>query len=881
MDKAYLQNSFKVSTRDFYRTYFFETTNKKWLSAVIFAIFISETLEKIFFSPVPLTQATKFSYIFISIAFLCYGFFFFTCVLSFCTHRSTRILKYRYFLVIVSVLFFSLHRAIDISQEACDLGPLSGLEKPTYPLSKVRSELWLILVIDNLIPTWYLKLVIPGCYWITQIIASNIIKKDPSCFVLYSFISSMVYITAIWRIKASNEWDAFFKQSKAETWIDTLTNIIDKTTNAVALIDGKKKIIYSNINFKALCDNSLDNLSQKFSSIKKLANWTDSDYFNEHQILTPTTSNQKDGLGSNEGPWNSIEDRQDTEIFPNFMSLLNEVTTLPKNSRKYKEESHLMFSAQTKPMLIQGQSTQSYEIKFSHILRSHGEILLIISNITQKERANSLEVINQYKDKLLATVSHDMRAPLNGGLTFIENAMQQEDVSEATKEKYLIPAERSCKFLLHLTNDILDFAQMNAKKLRMNFEKLSLVETLKTCYQLLEMQANFKKIDFHIVLDKNLPVRFSTDHNRLSQIIINLLTNAIKFTSEGEVKLTAQAINKSLVQIKVSDTGIGIKQEDQNKLFKEFTRVKYEQANINSRGVGLGLLIANKLAKILGPDNKKEKINVSSVYGEGTVFSFLLKEKTNEDNLNTSICKLSDMGCLTNSPETEIKNGSFKEEDFLERKIEEMDPLNINSSPRYPYSSAYSLRRQVSPGARLSLITTDCSAGRDRTLKGKVLIVDDNPLNVLALESILKPYGIISDSASNGKEAISKIVQNSRTGKEIHFTPTDTQLAMSSFNEQGNKYQLIFLDCEMPVMDGFDTSKTLVKMMKEKQIRDIPIIGYTGYTHQERLDECIKSGMTDIIGKPPQRAKLLSLVNKYVFLENNTQKEFLFEQGSL
>lgn len=285
MDKVHLPNSFKTSTLDFYRTYFFETRNKKWLSAVILAIFISETLQKVFLFPGPPTPATKISYAFISVAFLCYIIFVFLCILNFYTHKSKTVLKYRYCLVVLSVLFFSVNRAIDISQEACDLGSKNGFDKPPHSLSKVRSELWLILAIDNLIPMWYAKLIIPCCYWITQIVASNQLKKDPSYLVLYSFFTSMAYLTVIWRIKASSEWDTFLKLSSSEAWIETLKNVADKTNDAIALIDEKKKIIYSNINFKVLCDNNLDNLSQKFSSVRKIPITADTNLFSEHQIL--------------------------------------------------------------------------------------------------------------------------------------------------------------------------------------------------------------------------------------------------------------------------------------------------------------------------------------------------------------------------------------------------------------------------------------------------------------------------------------------------------------------------------------------------------------------------------------------------------------------
>jgi len=266
-------------------------------------------------------------------------------------------------------------------------------------------------------------------------------------------------------------------------------------------------------------------------------------------------------------------------------------------------------------------------------LLGFGKAILILTDITQHNLAMSLEAANRYKDQLLATVSHDLRAPINGGVSLIENSIEHPEVPEFIKEQFLIPAQRSCKFLLHLVNDILDFSQINARKLRMCFEKQSLVETLKECYKLIEIQTKEKGIAFSLVLSPDLPTKFSTDHNRLSQIILNLLTNAIKFTSKGEVKLIAEAVSDSVVKIKVSDTGIGIKQEDLSKLFKNFTRINsVRQNSVNKRGVGLGLAIANKLAKILGAQTQRKGIQVSSVYGKGTDFWFFIESMKLETN---------------------------------------------------------------------------------------------------------------------------------------------------------------------------------------------------------------------------------------------------------
>jgi len=164
--------------------------------------------------------------------------------------------------------------------------------------------------------------------------------------------------------------------------------------------------------------------------------------------------------------------------------------------------------------------------------------------------------------------------------------------------------------LLHLINDIIDMLQIREKKLRLVFQPENLHETLKNTGQLVEIPAKKKNIDFKVELDSALPENFNADHLRLSQIVLNLLTNAIKFTKEGMVKLKAVPIeHTSWVKIVVEDSGIGITQENQNRLFTNYTRIEFEgRQEINPTGVGLGLNIASNLAELLAPKSHPESV---------------------------------------------------------------------------------------------------------------------------------------------------------------------------------------------------------------------------------------------------------------------------------
>lgn len=876
MERVYLHDNSKVQKVQYTQQNLFSDTRflKKTLFGILCLFFAWQTFQIHYIFPSEITEPNDYSFM-VSIptflfACICFYFSFFK---NF-TQQGPMTYKIRYFFLLIGLISLTVSFELDTYFSFMDAVDTNKPEKWTYLLIKARNESCVLLIIDALVPIWYLKLIYPCIHWIIQGIVFYHGKFENENILWDSLVSSTVCLMAIWGIKAYNDWKTFKDHSNTEAWDGVYRDIVDKVPGAIAVVDSNHKVIYSNTNFENLCENELSELSQKLIDIKKSENLTEQD-----QIQIDLKAFEKDDQSPN-GPGDTISEARETvESTGTFLEIID--TIMFNHSKgKLKAEDYVVFNAKLANK-VKGKRTneplKSYEIKIRPLVE-YGKILLILDDITQRDLTISLETVNQYKDKLLATVSHDLRAPLNSGLIFIENTIQHEDVPKSIKEQYLIPAQRSCKFLLHLVNDILDFSQINAQKLRMAFETMPLVETIKNCHQLLEMQANFKGLSFPLVLDDKLPARFTTDHNRLAQVIINLLTNAIKFTSKGEVRLEARVISSSTVEIKVTDSGIGIKEEDKEKLFQEFTRIKYENNNINNRGVGLGLVIANRLAQRLGPIARPTGIQVESTYGEGASFSFIVQEK----NLERARGKRKITG--RRSERMKSISNSFtittfaKEEDFIDHKIDEMDPLNMITSPRSPpFGRRRSIRLEDYKGSPfLTLSTRSKLTFREEKFtfreenihREKVLIVDDNPLNVLALESVLKQHGIASDSAFNGKEAIEKILQSESMTREIDNLMTTERESLNLRTTEPaaitGRYKLIFMDYEMPVMNGFETTKALLKMMKSQEIRHIPIVGCTGHTETERWEECLKNGMVDVITKPPKREKLIGLIEKYV-----------------
>jgi len=291
-----------------------------------------------------------------------------------------------------------------------------------------------------------------------------------------------------------------------------------------------------------------------------------------------------------------------------------------------QERQFLVYNGKLK---VEDHHQKSIEIKISYIQQHNKEyIILIIRDTTQRDMLVTLEDNNKYKDQLLASVSHELRAPLNGNINLVESALLNKDVPQNVKERMLTPALRSSKFLLHLINDILDMSQIKAQKLRLLFRPGKFAETLNDTLQLIEIQAKKKEVELSLSIHEDIPSILRTDHMRLSQIVLNLLNNAIKFTKKGFVRLSAMPTETpGCVKISVQDSGIGMTKEDVKKLFSDYTCIEFaDRAAINPTGIGLGLSIANNLVKLLGPKRQKG-IAVESTPNQGPTFSFIVENK--------------------------------------------------------------------------------------------------------------------------------------------------------------------------------------------------------------------------------------------------------------
>jgi protein-histidine pros-kinase len=243
---------------------------------------------------------------------------------------------------------------------------------------------------------------------------------------------------------------------------------------------------------------------------------------------------------------------------------------------------------------------------------------------TLREKTAELERANQAKDRFLASMSHELRTPLNAIIGFTGTLlMKLPGPLNADQEKQLRAIQASGKHLLSLINDLLDLAKVESGKVEVMLEPISCQSVINEVTVTLRPLAEAKGIDFRVIIPHNDLVIY-TDRRALSQIVINLCNNAIKFTEHGQVTLTLaqeQVGTKQTTRITVCDTGIGIQLDDQAKLFEAFAQVSHTNTN-RYEGTGLGLYLSQKLAALLGGH-----IYFKSDYGKGSEFSLIIGER--------------------------------------------------------------------------------------------------------------------------------------------------------------------------------------------------------------------------------------------------------------
>lgn len=372
---------------------------------------------------------------------------------------------------------------------------------------------------------------------------------------------------------------------------------------------------------------------------------------------------------------------------------------------------------------------------------------------------------NNAKSEFLSNMSHEIRTPLNAIVGFSQ-ALEEENLPDEAKDevKDIIMASQS---LLEIVNGILDISKIEANKLEIVNAEYDFNKVLEELVALTRARMGDKPLQFKTSFDPTIPTVLYGDHTRIKQIILNLLTNAVKYTKEGYINFKVDSVIKEDVCrliISVEDSGIGIKEENINKLFSKFERFDLEK-NITIEGTGLGLAITKKLVDLMNG-----KIVVQSTYGEGSRFTVAIDQK------------------IVKTPTITIKD---------QNEQKEVKAFDVSGK--------------------------------------RILVVDDNKLNLKVATRLLKEYNVEIETIDSGFECIEKI-------------------------KAGQTYDLILMDDMMPKMTGTET----IAKLKQIEGYNIPTIALTANAISGMKEKYMKAGFDGYLSKPIDELELNRIINDFL-----------------
>ncbi|MFC5404734.1 response regulator [Cohnella soli] len=490
------------------------------------------------------------------------------------------------------------------------------------------------------------------------------------------------------------------------------------------------------------------------------------------------------------------------QIEIHFGDVINNVASRMEVERLLSESQVLTEKLQAQTEALQAQS-EELQMQQEELLMTteHLEKQNLFASQKTKELEQAREELftyseqlkqsSQYKSNFLANMSHELRTPLNSILILSQILLENEnDTLSHEEEEYAKVIHSSGNDLLTLIDDILDLSKIEAGKMLLTWDEVNVSEIPDHMRLMFNPVAKKKDLAFDVIVHEDVSPILRTDGQRLLQILKNLLSNAFKFTNKGTVTLEIQnadpehvrkylpsKMSDTVLAISVTDTGIGIPSSKQQVIFEAFHQAD-GKTNRQYGGTGLGLSICSEFARLLGGS-----IVLESKDQQGSTFTLY------------------------------IPSYSDKEKEKLVSL-----PFHQEAAPAFESEAPSS--------------TSDASLFKGK----KVLLVEDDTRNVLALVKALENKEFIVTVANNGKHCLEIIQQNS-------------------------DYDVVLMDIMMPIMDGFETMRAI---RQHKAMKEIPIIALTAKAMMSDREKCIEAGASDYISKPLQMEQLFSLLRVWL-----------------